>query len=68
MARSHSIYVVISGAIPLAAFTVKHEALTYLANFDDLDGVQVHVFRDGLGPDLRKAWGAATFLAKRGKE
>ena len=73
MARSHRIYVVMSGPFAIKAFTVKHELLTYLERRarDPLmkwgDGFQVHVLPDGREgtPGL---WGAAEYLRKRGKE
>jgi len=54
MARSNYIYVVLDRDEPLlspllAAFTVRHELISWLNEHDDMKGITVHRMRDGQG-------------------
>jgi hypothetical protein len=53
MARSSYIYLVVGGIVPIAAFTVKHECLSWLERCKvaspGADSWRVFRFRDGHG-------------------
>jgi hypothetical protein len=54
MARAHSIWVVVDGGVPVAAFTVKHELVTWLNRYgpDARSYFKLYKIRDGIGwPD-----------------
>jgi hypothetical protein len=65
MARASSIYVVLpySNLEPVAAFTVKHECVTWLSRQVDVDEFQVLTLGDGLyNTGLKKTQPARDFM------
>jgi hypothetical protein len=53
MARAHSIWVVVEGGVPRAAFTVKHELMAWLRrySFETRMDWRYYKIRDGLYSD-----------------
>jgi len=47
MARSTYVYMVLNQGVPCAAFTVKHECVTFLENINNILPLTVQRFPDG---------------------
>jgi hypothetical protein len=67
MARSNYIYVV-NALTPVAAFTVKHELLTWLGKQEGLDGLTVYRLTDGAKTHMQEYLSARGYLSIHGED